>query len=533
MNSNDDIYEKQILSEPWFNQSKYLNIDKLKGHVPSLKYFVQEDKALEQYCTEKVFKHVLMKKSLFESKNAKSLARAGVPCKYMREFLLKLFNVESSEESFKLKHQLVFKEIDPKFLGDFVPYFSGFKTQYESLPVDYLTEEGILALKEILWMLNSVIPTIEYSPVIIKLASLVLIFCSQAETYQIMRTLLEMNYNVNETFKIRWHVRFTFNDNLKIISSFCESFKEISSKSGKDSFDHFENITFPPERLFEDMMYGYMINYLNFEGIVRLLPFFMLEGVKSLYRLSYAVIKTIKTNLFQVKIPDDIIKVAREKSKEITDMNKLFNLAYAFKINRKNNKYDFQKMPDKDLFANKRNSYYLPNFSGKSTILIEKEIPKLWMILPNFLRIKDAKMIFNTENNGYSLNTIYSHALNYEGEQTTLWLMETLTGEVFGGIMTTMFKHTNLKFSRPMQSFLLTVRPEIVLYEANKSNDNILYCDSECFMYGNGADGPAIRIDNNLSQGYSYANNAFGGPKLVEDENGEFKLKKMEIYILG
>lgn len=529
--SADETFEKQLLSESWIN-TKLFNLEKLKKHLPSFKYFLTEEKNLQSYCTDKVFKHVLSKKNLFESKNAKSLGRAGVPCKYMRDFLIKLFSVENADSIFQAKFSIVFKDFDPTYIEDFVPFFTGFKTLKESLPVDFFTEEGLQKLKEVLWLMNSVISNIEFSPLLIKIVSIILIFCSQAETFIIMKNLLEMNYNLSETYKIRWHFRFTYTDNLKLISSINESIREISAKSGKEIFEFFERINFPPEKLYEDMVYGLLFDYLNFEGLIRLIPFFMIEGVKSLYRICYALIKTLKADILKVKSADEVIKVARSKAKEISDVNKLFSLAYSFKLTRYNNKYDFQPMPDKDLFAGRRNNFYLPKFSTKSQILKEKEIVKLWSILPLNLRIKDAKLIFNTESDGYSINTIYNLYDSNEGDKEIFFVIETTEGEAFGGYMNRMLRHTNNKYERPVQSLLLSFRPEIHIFEPNKTSDEILYCDSQCFMFGGGPEGPVIRIDKDLNNGFSNKGNCFNAPVLVSNKDGEFKLRKMEIFSL-
>ena len=91
--NKEDINESIFSSLPYFQINSYLDIDLLKEHTPSLNYILVEDKKLEQYCTEKVFKHVMSKKKLFESKNCKNLIRAGVPLKYMRKLILKLFDI--------------------------------------------------------------------------------------------------------------------------------------------------------------------------------------------------------------------------------------------------------------------------------------------------------------------------------------------------------------------------------------------------------------------------------------------------------
>lgn len=532
-NDEDEIFKKQLTSGNLLPKSQYLDLDLVKKHLPSFKYLVTEIENLEYYCTDKVFKHVLSKQNLFESKNAKSLCRTGIPPKYIREFLLKLFNIDKvNEDKFKCQYEAVFKNYNPKELEDFVPYFTGYRSLSESLPIHFLNEDGIQALKEILWMLNSVIVTIEHCPLIIKLCSLILMFCNQAETFEIMKHIMEMNYNLKETFKIRWHMRFQYADNEKIITSMCEAIKEISYKSGKESFDHFKLINFPSEKIYEDMCFGFYIDYLNFYGIIRFLPFFLLEGIKSTYRLSYAIIKTLREDIVKVKSPDQVINVLREKSTDIRDINKLFNLSYTFKLTRYNNKYDFQEIPSSDKFIGKRNTYYLPTFSEESATMTKVQIIKLWNTLPFEIKIKDAKKIYSTAKDGYSLITIYGLNEKYSKETLILFLICTEEDEVFGCLISSLINYTNGKFIRPLTSLLIQITPEVKLYEVELDSDQVLFADSQCLMIGNGPKGPAFRIDNDLKGGYSYSGNCFNSPVLVDDKDGKFKIKKAEIFLL-
>jgi hypothetical protein len=528
INDNEETFEKKLNMESWYVNSKNLDIGKLKKAV-SLKYFLTEDKKLEAYCTDKVFQHVMSKKILFESRNCKDLCRAGVPIKYQKDLFLRMFNVTVSEDTFDDKYKLVFKDYDSKYLNEFVPYYTGLKTLQESLPVDYLTETGIQRLKEILWMLNSVIPVIEFSPLIIKITSILLIFCNHVETYNIMRNMLELSYNLNETFKIRWHFRFSYNDNHKIITSAVESLRTISN-TGKEIYQHFENLNFPIEKLLEDMMFGFYLEYLNLSGVLRLLPLFMNEGVKVLYRLTYALLKTIKPSIMKITSADNVIASIKKFSKEVTDMKALFTLAFSYKLNRNNNKYDFQTLPDIDLFANKRNSFYLPRFTKDSTILEHVDIFQIWSRLPFDLKIKDAELIYTTSRDGFSLSTIYSLASKYEDSKIILFAIETFNGEKFGGIMTDHFRKTNQQFEKPLQSYLFALKPKFGFFEETKPTESIYYGDSEWFMFINGKDGPAIQVKNDLTKGFSHENEFFGSPALVG--GNEFQIKCFEIFIL-
>ena len=138
------------------------------------------------------------------------------------------------------------------------------KTFKESLPVHYLNEKGLLAVKEILWMINNTYANIEYSPIIIQLISIILVFCNKEKTYEIMCKILEQDFNIKETGKIRWRLRFNFKDNIKIITSITECLKEISINSGKEVYNHFLQIHFRPEELYEDLCFGFFINILIF-----------------------------------------------------------------------------------------------------------------------------------------------------------------------------------------------------------------------------------------------------------------------------
>ena len=161
--------------------------------------------------------------------------------------------------------------------------------------------------------------------------------------------LIEFDYNLKETYKIRWHLRFKFNDNLKIITSISESLKDITN-IGNLYFDHFNKINFNIEKFYEDIIYGFFLEYLNFFGIIRLFPFFLFEGVKSLYRLTYAFEKVLKENVLQINNSTNILEQIKHLGKNYQNIQNLFEISYTLKLTRNNNKYDFQETPEEDLY---------------------------------------------------------------------------------------------------------------------------------------------------------------------------------------
>ena len=528
----DNKYKFQLSQEPWLEKNDLIDIDLIQEHLPSFKYFYEQNKILEDSCSEKVFNHVLSKPNLFQSKNAKNLVRSGVPPKYLHDFLLKLCDIkEFNPNNFNSKYEYTFKNHDPKNLDDFVPFFTGFKTFKESLPIHYLNEKGLLAVKEILWMVNTTYANIEFSPIIIQLISIILVFCSKEETYEIICKILEQDFNIKETGKIRWRLRFNYNDNIKMITSISECLKEISTNSGKDVYEHFQKINFRPEELYEDICFGFFYKHFNFFGMIRLLPFFLLEGAKSFYRLIYAIEKLLRDEIKKWENKNEIIPKVRELLNTLENIGDLFEISYTFKLTRNNNKYDFQSPPEDKPFINKRNQYYLPRISGEGNLLTDWEIIHLWELLPFEFTILDMKLIYRGDKDGYDLKKILGLEEIYPKHSNILFLIETLEDEKFGFAMDHLVMHTDNKYLKPGISVLFTIKPKLEIFKPENGSEEILYFDTKTLIFGNGPNGPAIHLDQDLIEGETNKGTCFKNPSLVKGKN-QFKIKKIEIYKL-
>jgi hypothetical protein len=528
----DNKYKFQLSQEPWLEKNDLIDIDLIQEHLPSFKYFYEQNKILEDSCSEKVFNHVLSKPNLFQSKNAKNLVRSGVPPKYLHDFLLKLCDIkEFNPNNFNSKYEYTFKNHDPKNLDDFVPFFTGFKTFKESLPIHYLNEKGLLAVKEILWMVDTTYANIEFSPIIIQLISIILVFCSKEETYEIICKILEQDFNIKETGKIRWRLRFNYNDNIKMITSISECLKEISTNSGKDVYEHFQKINFRPEELYEDICFGFFYKHFNFFGMIRLLPFFLLEGVKSFYRLIYAIEKLLRDEIKKWENKNEIIPKVRELLNTLENIGDLFEISYTFKLTRNNNKYDFQSPPEDKPFINKRNQYYLPRISGEGNLLTDWEIIHLWELLPFEFTILDMKLIYRGDKDGYDLKKILGLEEIYPKHSNILFLIETLEDEKFGFAMDHLVMHTDNKYLKPGISVLFTIKPKLEIFKPENGSEEILYFDTKTLIFGNGSNGPAIHLDQDLIEGETNEGTCFKNPSLVKGNN-QFKIKKIEIYKL-
>ena len=534
----DFFFKKKFLSEEWFKRSKYIDIDLVQDHLSSFKYLWTECQDLEIICTEKLFNHAMTKPNLFESKNVRNIVRNGIPPKYMNTFLLKLFNITKNTETLMNNYNKILsislKGYKAEYLDDYAPYFSGLKKLGDCLPVHYLNNSGILALKEILWMLYHLYPQIEYCPLIIQLLSLILVFCNKYETLEIMSCIIgyNLNYDKNEIYKIRWHFRLNYNDNLKIITSITECLKEVSYKSCKELYDHLTNIHFRPEKLYEDMCFGFFYKYFNFFGMIRLLPFYLHDGIKSIYRLIYAIEKCTKDELKLIKVPDKIIGKCRELCNSLDNIKDLFEISYEFNITRNNNKYSEQsniKENDKHIITYK-GQLILPEFKEKSEILNEYQIIHLWENMPKSFKANNVS-VTQFQPNKSKISDIIDK-FNKE-EKKYIFLIKTTTNEIFGFAINGNFKDTNGKYINIKQGILISIEPIIKIYNINAEYNEILFIDKDKILFGkDNTDTITIKISEDLSNGETHETDFFNNHCLVNKEDGNFKIELIEIFEL-
>ena len=190
----------------------------MEQKIPNYRYLNDELYKLEQTTSDSAFNHVMAKKKLLLSKNAKQLCRDGIPVRFIRPVLLRMFNVTFTREDYDNKRAEVLKGRYFSDVADQTPTFCD-KTLEEVIPFNYLNEEGIKALKEVLWLLNGVLPKMEYCPSLVSVASFLLLFLPKEETYELLRNIVEADLNPGDLSNIRWHFRYTLNDNIRLYLS--------------------------------------------------------------------------------------------------------------------------------------------------------------------------------------------------------------------------------------------------------------------------------------------------------------------------
>jgi hypothetical protein len=531
----DQEAENKLLSEAWHSHSKMANLDKIKQKL-SMKYYLEVQTNLEYYCQESEINYILSKHDMQVSERTKTDIRNGIPIKYTREIMLGLFNVDTStvtttlKENYKTRFISIFKNRDPKNLGEHVPYLSYFDTFEENLPFHFLNENGIDASKELLWLLFSVVPSIEFCPFLLRIISFSLIFLTREEVFAMVKQLIINDYSNNKLDNIRFRLRFNYEENKRLIPSFIECFLNVTNKTGKEIQQKFEKLGFEFEILIEDMFFTLFLEYFNFLFLHKIFLLYLREGVKILFRVAYAILKTFKNDILETTQHEHVIKTLKAKCNELKDLNTFFQLAYGFKITQYNNKYNEIKVIE-SFKPNRLVNYYIPTINGESGILSDDDYFNLWSIFPNGFKTKDAKLIFSTEYHGHKLAKVYEICSDTDNSCFNSFFLIQTKNEIFGAVMSLPFDRSRNGYYKPAHCNLFILKPVAERYDITVLTEKLILCSDDKIVIGLGEMGPAMEIDKELLVGFSYKSEIFGSPQLCE-KSISFNIEKLEIFIL-
>jgi hypothetical protein len=528
--------ENKLLSEKWHTYSKMADLDKIKYKLP-IKYYLEVQSNLEYYCQESEINYILSKHSMQSSERTKYDIRHGIPIKYTHDIMLGLFNVDATlshlpvlAENYKTRFISIFKNRDPKNLGEHVPYLSYFDTFEENLPYHFLNDKGIEACKELLWLLFSVVPSIEFCPFLLKIISFSLIFLTKEEVFAMVKNLIISDYSNNKLDGIRFRLRFNYEENKRLIPSFIECFLNITNKTGKELEQKFEKLGFEFEILVEDMFFTLFYEYFNFLFLHKIFLLYLREGVKVLFRIAYAILKTFKNEILEISNHESVIKTIKTKCNELKDLNVFFQLAFSFKITQYNNKYSEIKVIE-TFKPNKMVNYYIPTINGDSGILTDDDYFNLWSIFPNGFKTKDAKLIYSTEYHGHKLSKVYEICSDPDNSCFNSFFVIQTANEVFGAVMSLPFDRCRNGYYKPAHSNLFILKPVIQRFDIVIPTDKLVLCSDDKIIIGLGELGPAIEIEKDLLMGFSYKSEIFNSPQLCE-KGVSFGIEKLEIFIL-
>jgi len=131
------------------------------------------------------------------------------------------------------------------------------------------------------------------------------------------------------------------------------------------------------------------------------------------------------------------------------------------------------------------------------------------MFLPEIMRLRIPQVIYKASVDGYQLSNVYRRCEEYvESYSACVILIESEDGAVFGALVDSI-PVCSSKFQSSGESFVFTLHPEVNKYPFTGKNNYVSLFAMDYFTIGTGNDGPALRVDELLKIGRSYASETF------------------------
>ncbi|KAL9656356.1 hypothetical protein ABK040_005122 [Willaertia magna] len=266
----------------------------------------------------------------------------------------------------------------------------------------YLTSEGIKAAKRILCVLADHHLDIDFCPPIPDLVHFLLILMNEKQAYATIHCILE------KSRESKWY----FRTNKMQHALFVESFTDIINKNIPNLGSHFEKVGFDLSGVAYKWFSRLFVPYLPFNFVMRSLDAFINEGAKILYRVGYAILKTLEPKLLKILSPNYMEDVLLSTSTLYVDEEEFFKTAFKFGLSRKHlNQLDEKNRTEinPQKLTGKISQFVKPKIGSTSDIInsmSQWELLVSW--LPYKQRVRTLTQRFTTSRDGYSLSQLYN-----------------------------------------------------------------------------------------------------------------------------
>ena len=168
---------------------------------------------------------------------------------------------------------------------------------------------------------------IKHSPMMVTVASLLLIFMKPSEVYHV---LLELLSSSNEICKvpekealIRWHFTTDKGQYFKLLSTFVRSYLKTTLRGKRSILVHMNKIGFDFNKFVDTSFKSLCSHFVPLPIAIDILMAFLVEGVKVIFRYTYATMKSHKDFIKNCQDPTDLIDKLQVESREKTNPGKI------------------------------------------------------------------------------------------------------------------------------------------------------------------------------------------------------------------
>jgi len=178
----------------------------------------------------------------------------------------------------------------------------------------------------------------------------------------------------------------------------------------------------------------------------------------------------------------------------------------------------------------------------ESLIMDEKDLEDIYLYIPNYWRLCDPRLIYNSGADGRSLQSFMTKAEAHK-DYPLILLIQSNHGAAFGCYFNHGLDAHCTKFIGNQENFVFKLKPHFQVYKSTGSNEFYFYCDGIDFFVGSEGKGNAIYLDSNLLFGSSSNCNTFDNEPLhesttasenlsLEEKVESFTIFRLEAYIL-
>eukprot|EP00095_Tigriopus_kingsejongensis_P002050 maker-scaffold254_size236139-snap-gene-0.9 protein:Tk02050 transcript:maker-scaffold254_size236139-snap-gene-0.9-mRNA-1 annotation:"tbc1 domain family member 24 isoform x4" len=432
-----------------------------------------------------------------------------------------------------------------------------------------LTRKGKISTARILVVFIYNNPDIQFAPALYPLTAIIRHYLSEEDTYGLISSLSQSRQPkylslTQQQLDVDWRM-----------------VKELNQKYNKQVCTQLEVSTVRKEdvdELFQNWIW-WILDYLPFPHVVRIMDCFLVEGQKVLIRCCLSVLrqfsKQLKTN---PSLKSDIKKQGLNSAfikfcQEIpVSPSVILERAFRFRglsrssMDKMNLRIEIDlKAKGFSSTAGKSRTHSgsglpspkaLDEIRDVSDTLTRKQFVTIWQWMPERMSTIDPKLVYSSNEHGISLTTFYHKSEQYE---PTILLIRTTGNEVFGAYCSTSWAERNYKDDKGMrqtyfgtgESFLFQIDlgdpSKCVKYAWVNADGSVTRSEvltkaeqhaRELFMSGQhdmiaigGGGGNGIYLDSSLTFGKSERCATFNNPPLCKD--GDFEVAVIEVYGLN
>lgn len=441
------------------------------------------------------------------------------------EYMIKKYSRKDTSyfEDFKMVFETYYKEDELKIKNVVPKIYPDFGGKV----IEFLSPSGIESLKRILCVIGIKHPKVEFSPYLVQILALLLVYLPEEQTYTMFKELLDKKI----------HIKTTYLENYVMIKSCVQ----LIHQKLPGMVTYMNEKKFTIEYVITDLLNNFFVNHLSLPIVLKIFDEFFNNGCKEMIRVCYNFFCSLESEVYKMESPFEMHKLFTSKSLKEDDIFK-----FTLVVNIKDLEGQIRTQGVESPYI----PFSRPKITDTSSIIesLEKNhhhyYETLFYHLPFRVKLNHLTRIFTTEKNGYSLSSLYK---SIKDLSSILMLIEVYASDLHSKEDTQLFeeskKHSkkavigaffgeafsnNNCYEGTGDTIVFGIYPKKQFFKWSKKNDYFVYGKDDSLLIGGGGKGSAIYLDG-LDNGSSHKCLTFENEPLCHDFVN-FKVIKCEIF---